>query len=578
MDSRRFLGVGIVLSVVTTLAFSGCGGGGGKAQPDTGSTGVEDAMEEEAGAGDEEVLSGEDPGAQPPDEGSQQDPGNPLEDPGPAYDPGQPPDLVGPEDPGTPYDPGTPTDPGAPKDPGTPTDPGVKPDPGTTTATQDVGEPCTADSQCKGGDKAACIPDKFSDGSEGWPDGYCTIFECQAGSCPAGSECYETKDTSGNTLTLCLATCQTGTDCNKGYACPAYGACVPGCTTSADCEADEVCGSDGLCAAKPCTAGSCGAGMVCENGTCVPDISGGPGPGPGPDCPNLPPKDCTGSASYCGELLPFEPLTGPGYDNYPLNGECYACSSGKKCDGYGTCKTTGKLESQWRSYLRRDAQMLVKYATAMVECKAKGWGGGNGAPLGLGDMSEKSGAIPGKSVSSPGHPEGTHTNGFDIDIGYYLNSGTDNHLKPICEHTLNGQEQYHCVKPPTILDLWRTTLFIGTLLTSSNTRVIGVDGQVGLLIEKAMPTLCANGWLPKTACNKLGSGLAFEVTNQNWGWYYFHHHHLHLSTLGTGYGSLTDGMPCITRDCFQGAGAANPAWDAYRTLLPRVRVRIPTGL
>ena len=47
------------------------------------------------------------------------------------------------------------------------------------------------------------------------------------------------------------------------------------------------------------------------------------------------------------------------------------------------------------------------------------WTFSNGAELGLGDMSEANGAIPGASQGSPGHPEGTHVNGHDMDIGYY---------------------------------------------------------------------------------------------------------------------------------------------------------------
>jgi len=234
-------------------------------------------------------------------------------------------------------------------------------------------------------------------------------------------------------------------------------------------------------------------------------------------------------------LLPFEPANGTGYTNYPLNGESW--------------------DNQWRSYARRDLMMLIKWATAYVDCKAKSWGGGNGHPLGLGDMSEANGAIPGTATGQPGHPANTHENGNDMDIAYYQNKGSNNYLKPVCTHTINGADQYHCVGQPTLLDLWRTTLFIGALLSHEHTRVIGVDGKIGSLVEQAMPTLCANGWLPKVSCQKIQKGLAYEVTNGGAGWYAFHHHHLHVSMYGLAGGKpgAMNGPQCLVPGC----GAAN---------------------
>ena len=118
-----------------------------------------------------------------------------------------------------------------------------------------------------------------------------------------------------------------------------------------------------------------------------------------------------------------------------------------------------------------------------MECKAGAWGGGNGFPLGLGDMSEADGAIPGTAVGDPGHPSGSHTDGHDIDIAYYQNQPPDNHLRPVCDHVLGGYDQYHCTGEPYRLDLWRSTLFLGALLTSDRVRVIGVDGKIGPLVE-----------------------------------------------------------------------------------------------
>lgn len=370
-----------------------------------------------------------------------------------------------------------------------------------------IGAPCTGDAECSGAG-AACITEE-----QGWPNGYCAIASCSAGSCPAGSDCFEM--TSGKTY--CLKTCGDSSECAPAYAChPTAGACVPGCTSNSECEATEVCNPKTLnCEPKPCTTGSCGSGLVCDtaSGKCIPDSGSSPGPGPGPDCTGkLPQRDCTGTLSYCGELLPFEPDLGPGYEDYPINGETQS--------------------NQYRSYLRRDTQMLVKYASAYVECKAKSWNTGNGGLIGLGDMSEGNGAIPGTSIGQPGHPAGTHVNGHDIDIGYFQAGTADNKLRAICSHTSGGKDQYHCVAPPDKLDIWRTTLFLGAMFTSEIVRVIGVDGQVGALVENAMPSLCSTGWLPAKACTAMNSKLAFEVTDTGMGWYLFHHHHLHLSVTG----------------------------------------------
>jgi hypothetical protein len=383
-------------------------------------------------------------------------------------------------------------------------------------------------------------------------NGYCIIFDCTDSSCPSGATCTKV---SNDGTTACLSACDSTADCRdtEGYSCFQPGICFPGCgadstcpvnyacsseeqictpsCTDASCGAGKVCGDDGLCTDPPCTANSCGQGMICAaSGICVTDVAGGPGVGPGPTCSNLPAKDCTGSKAYCGQLLPFEPANGTGYSNYPLNGETW--------------------DNQWRSYARRDLQMLIKWAAAYVDCKGKNWGGGNSYPIGLGDMSEANGAIPGTSSGQPGHPAGTHENGYDMDIAYYQNAGSNNYLKPICNHKINGADQYHCVSEPYLLDLWRTTMFIGALLTSNRTRVIGVDGKVGPLLEQAMPVLCAQKWLPQSACTKLGQAVAFETTNTGKGWYSFHHHHLHISLWGVAAKpNALIGPQCLVPNC-----------------------------
>ena len=133
-----------------------------------------------------------------------------------------------------------------------------------------------------------------------------------------------------------------------------------------NCEG-KVCGSDG-CGGS---CGTCGDDELCSSDQtmCISDSF--LGHGPGPEC-NLPELYCT---ENCNEIAPFDPIDGYGYIDYPLNGETW--------------------ENQYRSYMRKDARILIKYATAKVACKTANWDYGNkGVPLGLGDMSEQDGAIP----------------------------------------------------------------------------------------------------------------------------------------------------------------------------------------
>jgi hypothetical protein len=258
-------------------------------------------------------------------------------------------------------------------------------------------------------------------------------------------------------------------------------------------------------------------------------------PGPVPDCSSIPTWECNGNESYCGQIVPFEPDLGDGYWDYPINGETSS--------------------NEYRSYSRRDVMLLVKYAAAYTWCVSQGWSHGNaGQPLGLGDMSEATGDIPGTSIGSPGHPAGTHVDGHDMDIAYYQSGTPDNTLRPVCTHQGGGQDAYHCLGNPDLLDPWRTAVFIGMLHVTPQLRVIGVDGKVGPIVEEKVAQLCSAGWLTGPAC--FGLSLAYEVTDEGRGWYYFHHHHLHISLLdrpSVGWMSGPEVVPiqapCLTADC-----------------------------
>lgn len=232
-----------------------------------------------------------------------------------------------------------------------------------------------------------------------------------------------------------------------------------------------------------------------------PDAGAGAGP-------VIPPAVCVGTASVCGALVVFDPREGQGWWDYPVNGETEA--------------------NQYRSYARRDLVMLVQYAAATVAERASKWSG-NGGRLGLGDMSEADGAIPGTRIGAAGHPQGTHTDGFDIDTAYYQTGTSDNKLRPVCPHIESGTDQSRCIAPPTNLDVPRTAFFIGLLHDSPRLRVVGVDGQVGPLVLQGIATLCQAGQLTNSACSS--PKLAYETENTGGGWYRFHHHNMHVSLM-----------------------------------------------
>lgn len=400
----------------------------------------------------------------------------------------------------------------------------------------EIGAPCQATADCGAG--GACVRD-------GFPDGYCVQFGCSdASPCPAGSECFQLEG--GDTV--CLDNCRTADECRGGYACrPDLSVCMPGCTADS-CPEGTICTETLLCEEPPCTPNSCPVGTLCsDNGRCVIDI-GTPPDGPVAQCPNVPDWRCEGGEANCGQLIQFLPNQGPGYWDYPANGETEA--------------------NQFRSWARRDAVMLAKYAAAMTECRARAWATGNGGPVCIGDCSEENGAIPGTSVGSPGHPMGTHTNGFDMDMGYFQVNTANNQMRPICDHYEGGREAYHCTGDPTMLDPWRTALYLGFLQHSPQVRVIGVDGQVGGLVDSATDQLCAGGFLDGGACSARTRKVTYEPTDEGRGWFLFHHHHWHISLTTRRNAGLNAGLDagaaCLRADC------GDTAWPGAGQGLPRL--------
>jgi hypothetical protein len=337
-----------------------------------------------------------------------------------------------------------------------------------------IGGPCSTTSDCVDGGRCMRPADGFA-------GGYCTIVGCGQSGCPDGSECML-----ADGVDLCLAKCAVGR-CRDNYTC--YSGA-------------KICWTGG------CTADSCPDGSFCAgNGSCVPNESPPAPSGSLPDCSNVPSWECDGNEAYCGELVPFEPALGDGYWNYAINGETD--------------------DNQYRSFVRRDVTLLVKHAAAATACLTAAWPYGNKEPLGLGDMSEANGAIPGTAEGDPAHPPLSHTDGHDMDIAYFQLGAFNNVLREVCPHKNGASEQYHCVAPPDVLDEWRTAVFAAKLSDSPQTLWIGMDGKVGPIIEDRIDDLCASGWISGRACSV--KHIEYEIVNHDWGWYYFHHHHMHLS-------------------------------------------------
>lgn len=393
---------------------------------------------------------------------------------------------------------------------------------------QEGDAPASAPTDCMESDCAGNATCVFTDATE-------TASACveNCGSCESGTKC---SDVTGGGYLGCLTEegvvpADAPTNCHVGAGCPGnmtcffvnaeltQSVCIANCSacSAGSCGAGEICGPNGACIPEPCTVDSCAEGEICYKGSCIPDIGEGPGPGPGPNC-ELPQLQCTDAPEVCGELVQFSPSNNPadagydpllGYVDYPENGESW--------------------DDQFRSFLRRDLSMAIQYAAAKTACKAKDWLMGNGGPVGLVDMSEADGSIPGTSIGYPGHPAKTHTDGFDIDVAYFQVDTDDNRARSICEHLEDGVEAYHCTAAPNILDPWRTALFIGTLYEHPRLRLVGVDGKVGPMIEACMETLCADGWLTGPICGADPPPFLYEVVDKGMGFFKHHHHHFHVS-------------------------------------------------
>jgi hypothetical protein len=89
--------------------------------------------------------------------------------------------------------------------------------------TPDIGDACLVHSDCSQIGDRLCEPNV--------PGGYCTIFNCEPGTCPSEASCVAFYSAPSENLacadptdrrfqrTFCMKTCTSDSDCRSGYAC-----------------------------------------------------------------------------------------------------------------------------------------------------------------------------------------------------------------------------------------------------------------------------------------------------------------------------------------------------------------------
>lgn len=92
----------------------------------------------------------------------------------------------------------------------------------------EIGDECTTAADCSQEEPRLCLTDVL----EGYPGGYCTVFNCEPGTCPSESVCVgyrsnlsDTEECSGALSdsrlqrSFCMRSCSSASDCRSGYAC-----------------------------------------------------------------------------------------------------------------------------------------------------------------------------------------------------------------------------------------------------------------------------------------------------------------------------------------------------------------------
>jgi hypothetical protein len=92
----------------------------------------------------------------------------------------------------------------------------------------EIGDDCTTAADCSQEEPRLCLTQAL----EGYPGGYCTVFNCEPGTCPSeavcvgyrstlsdAAECADGLGTSRLQRTFCMRSCGSSSDCRSGYAC-----------------------------------------------------------------------------------------------------------------------------------------------------------------------------------------------------------------------------------------------------------------------------------------------------------------------------------------------------------------------
>ena len=133
-----------------------------------------------------------------------------------------------------------------------------------------LGGECMLDTECGADFGAVCYPEHYADQLTGFTDGYCIVWECNAGApCPPDGICMDVNQDSS----ACFLACETQEDCRSGYYCHASGVCLAGCSSALDCPRKHVCMNQYcLEADRACSvmnpAGWCPQGF-CVDGACT---------------------------------------------------------------------------------------------------------------------------------------------------------------------------------------------------------------------------------------------------------------------------------------------------------------------
>ncbi len=212
-------------------------------------------------------------------------------------------------------------------------------------------------------------------------------------------------------------------------------------------------------------------------------------------------------------------------------------------------------------FARRELIVLVRHALAET---AKAFP--DTKPLGLIDTCQIDGITPGYDVGDPRHPESTHDQGGNQDLAYFQTDG-DNSAEIICGDGSQHADGF-CSAAATQkhkVDLPRQAFFMGKLMASPRTRVIGVDQIIAPLIVAAAKEL---NKLPSDDPKFMTSAQLAAFNNKmayGSGWPY-HHHHIHLSMQWWSSSSVASPV-----------GAAGPS-SREHTMHDPSRVRAPYDL